>query len=404
MKKCISFLLLSVMLLFLVPAQAFESPETRFAYDVSYSVLYAEIDPSAAEDPDSFPAVLSAIPGVAGVEDMKTGILGSFHDGDPEKYLYKILTLESADAETYVSVEAALRALPGVRRLSQSAKGIDLKRGCTFALDCIDIDAQTSQGVDAVIADVLTIPGVCRCECHDMEYETDPYKPESRLIIWLWEKNLDLFTAVVGALAEKPYCLEFWPEYYIPASRPYTYGDVTLDYKVSAADARAVLRFCVGLDAPVSYLVRTLADVNFDGKITAADARGVLRIAVGLDPKNTYTEEKPDYKGVIVSASVNLTKSGGRLQLSAATVGNPSVTKCGFSCIKLQKLVNGVWTDETGHSHTDRYTAGNSAVFAETVSVPAGTYRLVCTHYAEFPFLLSTKNVTLYAASAAVTL
>ena len=403
MKKVLSLLMLPVLLLFIIPAQAFGPPETRFAYQVSYASLYVEIDPGAVEDPEAFLAVLAEIPGVSEVKDRTFGIFGQFPDGDEEKYLYRTVMVEPADAETFTSVKAALSALPGIRRLTYHAEGIDLERGGTFALNSLGIDARTAQGVDTVIADILTIPGVTECTCHDFDYETDPTKPESRLFIRLSEKSPELFAAVADALTGKDYYLELWPDYYLPASQPYTYGDATLDHKVTAADARAVLRFCVDLDTPASYLVRTLSDVNYDGKITAIDARGVLRIAVGLDPENIYLEETPDYKGVIVSSSVGLTKSGGQLKLSAAAVGNPSVTKCGFAYVKLQCLMNGVWTDAEGFCYHDTYSAGNSAVFAKTVSVPAGTYRLVCMYYAEFPFLLTTRSVTMFAASTAVT-
>ncbi len=57
--------------------------------------------------------------------------------------------------------------------------------------------------------------------------------------------------------------------------------DTDGDGKLSAADARGVLRIALALDelrAPLASV-----DVDCDGKVTAADARGVLRYAVGLD-------------------------------------------------------------------------------------------------------------------------
>lgn len=61
-------------------------------------------------------------------------------------------------------------------------------------------------------------------------------------------------------------------------------GDVNLDGKVTAADARLALRKAVGLEAYAEGSAQfRAADVTADGKITAADARKILRAAVGLE-------------------------------------------------------------------------------------------------------------------------
>lgn len=63
-------------------------------------------------------------------------------------------------------------------------------------------------------------------------------------------------------------------------------GDVNSDGKVTAADARTILRACANLETLENeYFVA--ADVNCDGKITAADARNTLRVASNL----TYFEK-----------------------------------------------------------------------------------------------------------------
>jgi N-acetyl-anhydromuramyl-L-alanine amidase AmpD len=59
-------------------------------------------------------------------------------------------------------------------------------------------------------------------------------------------------------------------------------GDVDGDGKVTAADARLVLRAAVGLEILTGDALKA-ADLNKDGKITAADARLILRKAVGLE-------------------------------------------------------------------------------------------------------------------------
>lgn len=58
-------------------------------------------------------------------------------------------------------------------------------------------------------------------------------------------------------------------------------GDVNFDNKVTASDARLILRCAAGFEK-FSSEQKTRGDLNSDGKITAADARLALRIAAGL--------------------------------------------------------------------------------------------------------------------------
>ena len=58
-------------------------------------------------------------------------------------------------------------------------------------------------------------------------------------------------------------------------------GDVDKDSKLTATDARLILRIAVALDRADGEIYR-IADFNGDGKVTADDARSVLRRAVGL--------------------------------------------------------------------------------------------------------------------------
>lgn len=63
----------------------------------------------------------------------------------------------------------------------------------------------------------------------------------------------------------------------------YQWGDVDLDGKVTAADARIALRHSVSLEK-ITGKAFYWADVNYkDNKITAADARTILRMSVNLD-------------------------------------------------------------------------------------------------------------------------
>lgn len=63
---------------------------------------------------------------------------------------------------------------------------------------------------------------------------------------------------------------------YVP---PIVLGDVDGDGKVTAADARLILRAAVGLEeVPIET-----GDVDGDGKITSSDSREALRISVGME-------------------------------------------------------------------------------------------------------------------------
>lgn len=59
-------------------------------------------------------------------------------------------------------------------------------------------------------------------------------------------------------------------------------GDVNLDGKVNAADARLALRRAAKLE-DLSDEAFAAADVNFDGEVTASDARKILRVSANLD-------------------------------------------------------------------------------------------------------------------------
>ena len=61
-----------------------------------------------------------------------------------------------------------------------------------------------------------------------------------------------------------------------------SFGDVNFDGKVTAADARLVLRASAQLELLTSAQ-RQVADINGDTKINASDARKILRISAKLE-------------------------------------------------------------------------------------------------------------------------
>ncbi len=72
----------------------------------------------------------------------------------------------------------------------------------------------------------------------------------------------------------------------------YPLGDVTLDNKITAADARLILRIS-SLLVKVDSDIEILADYDENGTVTAADARCVLRLGAKLDPFAPETTEAP---------------------------------------------------------------------------------------------------------------
>lgn len=67
-------------------------------------------------------------------------------------------------------------------------------------------------------------------------------------------------------------------------------GDTDADGKISAADARIILRISARLDSP-DEITRTASDIDSNGKITPAEARAVLRFASRLS--NSIESELP---------------------------------------------------------------------------------------------------------------
>lgn len=102
--------------------------------------------------------------------------------------------------------------------------------------------------------------------------------------------------------------------------------------------------------------------------------------------------------GLINAKSISLSKTNSQLLITAQTIGTTEVSKCGFTYIKLQRLVNGSWVDYSTYCYSDLYSESNSYAFSKYVSPPSGyTYRVVCEHYAAKKVLLIfTSDETSY--------
>ena len=62
----------------------------------------------------------------------------------------------------------------------------------------------------------------------------------------------------------------------------YYWGDMNMDGKITAADARLALRIAARIDELTAYSL-LVGDINQDGKLTAADARKILRISAKIE-------------------------------------------------------------------------------------------------------------------------
>lgn len=69
------------------------------------------------------------------------------------------------------------------------------------------------------------------------------------------------------------------------------WGDATLSDKLSAADARLILRYSASLEPSLSDLQLRLADLNNDSAVNAADARLCLRLSAGLETEEELMQK-----------------------------------------------------------------------------------------------------------------
>ncbi len=113
----------------------------------------------------------------------------------------------------------------------------------------------------------------------------------------------------------------------------------------------------------------------------------------GIYDADIISDVSPAASNLITSKSLSLRKSGNILILSATTKGNTNVTKCGFTYIKVQRLINNVWTDFNTFCYKDQYSDSNTMTFTSNVYGPKGySYRAICEHYAEKKILLVLKS------------
>ena len=109
--------------------------------------------------------------------------------------------------------------------------------------------------------------------------------------------------------------------------------------------------------------------------------------------------------GLISQKTLTLSKSNTQLIISAKTKGSDEVDKCGFTYIKLQRLINGNWTDYSTYCYSDLYSDSNSYLFSKSITPPSGySYRVIAEHYAAKKILLIfTSEETSYNETSPIT-
>lgn len=132
---------------------------------------------------------------------------------------------------------------------------------------------------------------------------------------------------------------------------------------------------------------------------------GIIEEVYGLYNTNNNSDVSVMSTGLITSKFLKLSKTTDNLIITAKTICSTDVKKCGFTYIKLQRLINGTWTDYTTYCYYDQYSESTSKTFSKTISAPTGyTYRVVCEHYAEKTKLLIFKDTeTSYNVTSSLT-
>lgn len=127
---------------------------------------------------------------------------------------------------------------------------------------------------------------------------------------------------------------------------------------------------------------------------TVLSSEIIIEEAEGIYNTNTNARST----GLISQKTLRLSKTSSQLIITAQTIGSDEVDKCGFTYVKLQRLVNGSWTDYSSYCYYDQYNESNSKTFSKYITPPSGyTYRVVCEHYAaKKTLLIFTSEETSY--------
>ena len=135
--------------------------------------------------------------------------------------------------------------------------------------------------------------------------------------------------------------------------------------------------------------ITALGDEQHDQSIQGTE-EFIVETAEG---SNNFESNAKSSNLITVTKLLLAKTSSGQLAIVANTNCIDEVTKCGFTYIKLQRLIGGSWTDYTEYCYYDIYNNSNNGSFSKYVSPPKGySYRVTCEHYAEKPLLGILKS------------
>ena len=155
------------------------------------------------------------------------------------------------------------------------------------------------------------------------------------------------------------------------SAETYLRGDINTDGRISASDARLVLRIGAKLDE-ATETQKLIADMNDDGKISATDARTILRISAKIeDPKGEISiggtekpQERTELSGGISMSFKDFMKEFGGMRELDTTDGTISYTNDYVTAVSDPKMIS----------------SGN----INSISITGGDYML-CGVYAGMP-------------------
>ncbi len=109
-----------------------------------------------------------------------------------------------------------------------------------------------------------------------------------------------IFSAIVSVIMVFSMIVSFGMTSY--ANESFNLGDLNGDSKITAADARKILRAAARLDelTPEEF---DAADINGDGKVNASDARIALRISAKIESIEDYVNTQPPVEDEIADLS-----------------------------------------------------------------------------------------------------
>ncbi len=154
-----------------------------------------------------------------------------------------------------------------------------------------------------------------------------------------------------------------------------------MDGKITANDARLIIRCTVGLEQP-PRLMQYIFDVDYDDKMTAADARTALRLSVGLD-SSALSPEIAEAAANKVTANVSQEELS-RLMKELCGMGSRSVffpeTNKKAADYIFNELKNAGFAPAI-QNFTYNGTGTQNVIATLTESKPEGNILLLCAHY-----------------------